>query len=107
MTLLEREPYLQQLAQLWYTATAGLGRAVLVSGEARLTSREAEVLLLLADGLSNAEIACRLSTSLKTVDHQVSAILAKLDVHSRAQAVTEASALGLLSSQHGEAPRPP
>ena len=44
----------------------------------------------------NAEIASRLSTSFKTVDHHVSAILAKLEVHSRAQAITKAQALGLL-----------
>ncbi len=47
---------------------------------------------------SNAQIARRLFTSPKTVDHQVSAILSKLEVHSRAQAITAAVALGLLPS---------
>ncbi|HLW02951.1 MAG TPA: LuxR C-terminal-related transcriptional regulator [Ktedonobacterales bacterium] len=51
---------------------------------------------MLAEGLSNPEIARRLSISSKTVDHQVSAILSKLEVHSRMQAITVASALGLL-----------
>ncbi|HEX6778160.1 MAG TPA: LuxR C-terminal-related transcriptional regulator [Ktedonobacterales bacterium] len=68
------------------------------ANHARLTSREVEVLLLLAEGRSNAEIACRLFTSPKTADHQVSAILSKLEVHSRAQAITAAAALGLLPS---------
>ena len=76
------------------------------ANQAGLTSREVEVLRLLAEGLSNAGIARRLSTSPKTVDHHVSAILAKLEVRSRAQAITAASALGLLSPQDREPPRP-
>lgn len=76
------------------------------ANQAGLTSREVEVLRLLAEGLSNTEIARRLSTSPKTVDHQVSAILAKLEVRSRAQAITAASALGLLPPQDREPPRP-
>ena len=52
-----------------------------------LTRREAQVLQLLADGLANARIAKRLFVSPKTVEHHVSAILAKLGVPSRAEAV--------------------
>jgi DNA-binding NarL/FixJ family response regulator len=52
-----------------------------------LTSRERDVLDLLADNLSNAEIAARLFLSEKTVAHHVSAILGKMDVRSRAAAV--------------------
>jgi DNA-binding NarL/FixJ family response regulator len=48
-----------------------------------LTARQVDVLRLLAEGLSNGEIAARLHLSPKTVDHHVSAVLAKLDVHSR------------------------
>jgi ATP/maltotriose-dependent transcriptional regulator MalT len=55
-----------------------------------LTSREMEVLAILVEGLSNAEIARRLSISLKTVDHHISTILAKLNVHSRLEAVAAA-----------------
>ncbi|MGX6601877.1 ATP-binding protein [Micromonosporaceae bacterium Da 78-11] len=55
-----------------------------------LTSRQQEVLALLADGLSNAEIATRLTLSAKTVDHHVSAVLAKLGVSSRGQAAAAA-----------------
>jgi len=52
-----------------------------------LTKREAEILELLAEGLRNAAIARRLFVSPKTVDHHVSAVLAKLGVPSRAEAV--------------------
>jgi DNA-binding CsgD family transcriptional regulator/tetratricopeptide (TPR) repeat protein len=51
-----------------------------------LTDRQLDVLALLADGLTNAEIAERLVLSVRTVDHHVSAILTKLGVTSRRQA---------------------
>jgi DNA-binding CsgD family transcriptional regulator len=62
---------------------------------AGLTPRELEVLALLCDGLRNAEIAQRLVVSQKTVDHHVSAILRKLDVHTRGEASAKAVKLGL------------
>jgi DNA-binding CsgD family transcriptional regulator len=52
-----------------------------------LTRREAEILGLLVDGLRSSSIAKRLYVSPKTVEHHVSAILAKLGVSSRAEAV--------------------
>ena len=61
-----------------------------------LTNREVEVLRLLARGHTNAQLADRLYVSPKTIDHHVSAILGKLQVRSRAQAVTCAFELGLL-----------
>ncbi|HEX5598632.1 MAG TPA: AAA family ATPase [Micromonosporaceae bacterium] len=53
---------------------------------AHLTARELEVLRLLPEGLRNVDIAARLHLSPKTVDHHVSAILAKLGVASRQEA---------------------
>ena len=52
---------------------------------AGLTEREVEVAWLLADGLSNAEIAERLVLSPRTVGHHVAAVFDKLDVHRRSQ----------------------
>jgi DNA-binding CsgD family transcriptional regulator len=62
---------------------------------AGLTTRELEVLSLLSGGLRNREIATQLSLSEKTVDHHVSAILRKLGVETRGQAVAEAARLGI------------
>jgi DNA-binding CsgD family transcriptional regulator len=51
-----------------------------------LTVRQLDILALLAEDLTNTKIAARLYLSPKTVDHHVSAVLAKLGVHSRAAA---------------------
>lgn len=63
---------------------------------AALTAREVDVLALLGEGLRNAEIADRLFLSPRTVDHHVSAILRKLGVHTRGEAVATATKLGVL-----------
>jgi DNA-binding CsgD family transcriptional regulator len=55
-----------------------------------LTAREMDILHLLTARLSNTEIATRLYISPKTVDHHVSAVLSKLDVHSREAAAAVA-----------------
>jgi DNA-binding NarL/FixJ family response regulator len=60
-----------------------------------LTPREAEVLALIAEGLTNAEIADRLVVSAATVKTHVNHIFAKADVRDRAQAVVYAYANGL------------
>jgi ATP/maltotriose-dependent transcriptional regulator MalT len=65
---------------------------------AGLTSREVEVLKLLARGHSNSELARRLHVSCRTVEHHVAAILEKLSVHSRTEAVVAAFGLGLAKS---------
>jgi DNA-binding NarL/FixJ family response regulator len=51
-----------------------------------LTERESQVLALIADGRSNAEIARELDLSLKTVQNHVSNVLTKLHVRDRTQA---------------------
>jgi DNA-binding CsgD family transcriptional regulator/tetratricopeptide (TPR) repeat protein len=58
-----------------------------------LTDRQMDVLTLLAEGLTNAQIADRLVVSVRTVDHHVSAILQKLGVSTRQEAVERAALL--------------
>jgi len=58
-----------------------------------LTEREFEVLQLLCAGLRNAEMAARLHRSVRTVDHHVAAVLAKLGARSRSEAVALAASL--------------
>jgi len=65
------------------------------SNPAMLTTRELEVLTLVADNLSNAAIARRLFVSAKTVDHHASAILAKLGISSRRDAAAAARKFGI------------
>lgn len=65
----------------------------------KLTAREATVLGLLAEGLGNKAIANRLDIGLGTVKSHVVAILDKLGASNRTQAVTVASARGLLSEK--------
>jgi len=64
-----------------------------------LSPRELEILRLLARGLSAAAIAERLVISRKTVSTHLQHVMAKLGVHSRAQAVAEAYRLGLVGDR--------
>jgi DNA-binding CsgD family transcriptional regulator len=60
-----------------------------------LTGREQEVLTLICARHTNAEIASKLFISVKTVDHHVSAVLAKLGAPTRGVAAARAAELGL------------
>lgn len=71
-------------------------RATTRANAAGLTAREVDVLRLLAEGLSNAEVATRLYISRKTADHHVSAILSKLAVPNRRDAAVAGRELGLI-----------
>jgi DNA-binding CsgD family transcriptional regulator len=66
------------------------------AGPAGLTQRQTEVFALLVKGLSNVQIARRLSISPKTAEHHVSAIMARMGVATRREAVDAARERGLL-----------
>jgi DNA-binding CsgD family transcriptional regulator/tetratricopeptide (TPR) repeat protein len=65
---------------------------------AGLTDRQLEVLALIVNGLSNADIAERLVISHKTAEHHVSAVLSKLGVSGRHAAARRAAELGLVDA---------
>jgi DNA-binding NarL/FixJ family response regulator len=62
-----------------------------------LTAREREVLALLAEGLGNKAIAARLGVSERTAKFHVNAILGKLGVESRSEAIVHAARTGLVT----------
>ncbi|THC47395.1 response regulator transcription factor [Streptomyces sp. A1499] len=113
--LKDTEP--EQLAQLVHTLAAGgvvmspkASRALLrshpgagapqdadVARVGQLSDRERDVLVLVAEGLSNADIGTRIHLSAGTVKDHVSSILTKLRVTSRVQAALLAERAGLLS----------
>ena len=67
------------------------------SGARHLTNREREVLILIADGLSNKEIAAQLGVGVRTVETHRERIMRKLDIHNVAGLTKFAIARGLVS----------
>jgi two-component system nitrate/nitrite response regulator NarL len=72
-------------------------KLILQRSPARLTSREREVLALVATGISNKGIARQLQVSPNTIKFHIAAILDKLDASTRAEAVAAALRNGELS----------
>jgi DNA-binding NarL/FixJ family response regulator len=89
-------PPLSELAIAAYTAKLRSGTADLY---ATLTPREREVLQLVAEGYSNAEIAARLVLSPRTVERHRSNVMDKLGLHSRADLVRYAVQRGILPAE--------
>jgi DNA-binding NarL/FixJ family response regulator len=87
------------LAVIEPTLVSALAQVEVVQSETQveaLTPREMEVLQLLASGLPNKTIASRLSITDHTVKFHVNAIMTKLGVQSRTEAVVRATKLGLI-----------
>jgi ATP/maltotriose-dependent transcriptional regulator MalT len=93
--------------RLHQAGVRGLARGPRASTRERpfgLTPRELQTLQLLCEGLRNAEIAQRLHRSVRTVDHHLAAVFAKLGVDTRAAAIATAQREGL-AAQIGQARR--
>jgi ATP/maltotriose-dependent transcriptional regulator MalT len=78
--------------------STSFGEAAFAATSAGLTARESEVLSLLAEELSNPQIAERLVVSRRTVDAHLRSIYDKLDVKSRDAAVRVARERGILGN---------
>jgi len=74
----------------------GFGGGRSGTADAGVTQREAEVLAAVGEHLTNAEIAARLVVSIRTVDHHVAAVLARLGVDTRRAAGRRAADMGIL-----------
>jgi DNA-binding NarL/FixJ family response regulator len=83
------------------TATTALAEAEAARSPAVLSRREREVVILVARGLSNRQVAGELSISPATVERHVANVLAKLGFHSRAQIAAWAVAHDLLRAETG------
>jgi predicted ATPase/DNA-binding CsgD family transcriptional regulator len=91
----------------FFTLDDALDEAIHLStgAPAGLTTREHEVILLLAEGLSNAEISARLFLSVRTVHAHLRSLYTKLEVGSRTAAVRRATDLGLVDlGRHASGP---
>ncbi|MBL8057628.1 MAG: hypothetical protein JNK29_13075, partial [Anaerolineales bacterium] len=96
LTTAGRRPEAARLAAFAAQLTAAQPPPALEALPEPLSPREREVLGLIADGLTNAEIAERLIVGLSTVKKHINAIFGKLGVTHRAQAIARARALKLV-----------
>jgi DNA-binding CsgD family transcriptional regulator/tetratricopeptide (TPR) repeat protein len=94
----------RRLRQLGVRRLPRRPRRATAANPAGLTARELDVLSLLGGDLRNADIAARLHISEKTVDHHVSAILAKLGVRSRREAARVAAERHIPAADGAPAP---
>jgi DNA-binding NarL/FixJ family response regulator len=93
---LPNEHFLERILSATTNAPAQTKEALSIGTQAEaLTEREASILRLLADGLSNKEIADRLNLSAKTVRNNLNVIYGKLQVNNRTQAAVWAREHGL------------
>ncbi|MEV4284888.1 response regulator transcription factor [Nonomuraea bangladeshensis] len=88
-------PALASRLAAYFSPPPSGGRAETAAPLPALTPREREILALIAGHLTNPQIAARLGLSQKTVRNHVSAVLAKLQVADRAQAILRAREAGL------------
>jgi DNA-binding NarL/FixJ family response regulator len=72
----------------------------------QVSNREREVLVAIAEGLSNKEIACRLGVGVRTVETHRERIMRKLNIHSVAGLTKFAIAKGLVTVQRDSPPKP-
>jgi len=114
MHLLERQEQFEQLNRCFQEARRASGKLVFIAGEAGVGKsslverfvadhrRDARTLWGACDALSTpralAPVYGKLHLSAKTIDHQVSSILEKLDVRTRTEAVAAAFGLGIVQS---------
>jgi|SRR5579872_2739383 len=82
-----------RVAGIWLRRRAGASRRPDLN---ELSTRETEVIRLIAEGLSNKEIGARLNLSEKTIKNHISRIFSKLNIYARSQAAVHAIRLGLL-----------
>lgn len=78
------------------------GLGVPANGDRPLTRRQVEILRLLADGSGTHGISCELGIAVETVRNHIRALLRRLGVHSRLEAVAEARRQGLLGGRADE-----
>ena len=91
-------PYVQKLVEGWRARYRSDAKVVTATIAGVLSVRERDTLALIAQGLSNKEIARILAVTPETVKSHVKHIFTKLSVEKRAQAVSRAQSLGLVGT---------